>query len=354
MKRLPLVLGMVLFVVSFALAQRTVTGTVLDDQGEALIGANILVKGTAVGASTDFDGKYQLEVPEGSDVLVVSYTGYETQEITLGVSDIVDITMSEGVTLSEAVVTALGISREDKSIGYAVQEVDGEKLAQTKETNIVNSLNGQVAGVQIQGAPSTLGGSSRITIRGSNSFLGENQPLFVIDGVPIDNSGFARGTQQSGFGPSTAYDYGNTAQDIDPNSVAKMTVLKGAAATALYGQRGANGVILITTKDGAGQGKGLGITVNSAVTFDPGDQPDSSPASIRGWLYWPVQLPDSPSLRRMVQSYLAPAYAKDGAWGPRYDPNVQVRHWDSWDPASPNYKETRPWVAPDEWLRGVL
>ena len=352
MKKLSLVLGLMLFCISAMVAQSTVRGTVTDQSGEPLLGASILVKGTSVGTVTDLDGNYTLNVPAEGKVLVFSYTGFNTQEVEIGNQTVVDLSMQEGVTLTEAVVTALGIERDEKSIGYAVQEVSGDELAETRETNIVNSLQGKVAGVQIQGSPSAIGGSSRITIRGSNSFLGENQPLFVIDGVPIDNSNFATARQARGFNEvrgeaGTAYDYGNTAQDIDPESIASMTVLKGAAATALYGQRGANGVILITTKDGSGRkGKGLGVEVNSSISWDQVDnliphQQEYGGGAIN---------PGTPSgFNTVIQDgveYLYPTYSKDGSWGPKYDPNVLVRHWDSWDPDSPNYKETRPWGAP--------
>ncbi len=252
----------------------------------------------------------------------------------------------EGVTLEEAVVTALNISRDEKSLGYAVQQLDGSELAQSRETNIVNSLQGKVAGIQIQGSPSTLGGSSRITIRGSNSFLGNNQPLFVVDGVPIANNTITSNSQMRGFGGAQAYDYGNTAQDIDPESIKSMTVLKGAAATALYGQRGANGVILITTKDGSSK-RGIGIEVSSSLTLDEANNLIPHQQQYGGGN---ISSATSHGFNEVIQdgtTYLYPTYAKDGAWGPKYDPNVQVRHWDSWDPNNPaTYKQTRPWVAP--------
>lgn len=353
MKKLSLVFMLFLFAIGTALAQRTISGTITDQEGEPLIGANLLVKGTTTGTVTDIDGKYNLEVPDGNNMVVISYTGYATQELELGASNILDVTLSEGVLLTEAVVTALGITRDEKSLGYAVQEVDGDDLAKTKEVNIINSLQGKVAGVQIQGSPSTIGGSSRITIRGSNSFLGNNQPLFVVDGVPIDNSNFASSGTMRGFGTDSdgnrdnnPYDYGNTAQDIDPQNIKSMSVLKGAAASALYGQRGANGVILITTKDGSGQ-KGIGVEVTSSMTFDqvtnliPHQQEYGGGAIVSSTDH---------GFNEVIQdgtTYLTPIYSKDGSWGPKYDPNRLVRHWDSWDPDAPNYKETRPWVAPN-------
>ena len=346
MKRLSLVLMLALFVVGTTMAQQSVKGQVSDQDGLPLIGASILVKNTTTGTVTDIDGNYELTLTEDATILVFSYTGFQTQEVEIAGQSVIDVAMEEGVTLSEAVVTALGVQREEKALGYAVTEVKGDELAQTRETNIVNSLQGKVAGVQIQGSPSTIGGSSRITIRGSNSFLGNNQPLFVIDGVPIDNSQFSGSSQQRGFGGARAYDYGNTAQDIDPNSIETMTVLKGAAASALYGQRGANGVILITTKSGAGK-KGIGVEVSSSLTFDEVNNLIPHQQQYGGGAINPNTSHGFNEVVQDGQTFLYPAYSKDGSWGPRYDPSVQVRHWDSWDPDSPQYKETRPWVAPN-------
>ena len=343
-------LFLMLFASVIVIAQRSVTGVVTSTDGEALIGANILVKGnSAVGTVTDVNGKYSLNVPDGFDVIIFSYTGFQTYEATLGASNVMDVVMKDGVLLDELVVTALGISREEKSLGYAVQEVGGEELSNSRETNIVNALNGKVAGVQISGTPSTIGGSSRITIRGANSFLGNNQPLFVIDGVPVDNSNFATNRASRGFSavsgsPQNPYDYGNMAQDIDPESIESMSVLKGAAATALYGQRGANGVILITTKKGKGQ-KGFGVEINSSVSMDQvanliPHQDTYGGGSIAGT--------DSGFNEVIIdgETVLYPSYAKDGSWGPKFE-GQQVRHWDSWDPKASNFGETRPWVAPD-------
>jgi len=346
MKRFLLVFAMMLACAATMMAQRTISGTVTDDTGAPLPFANVFVEGTTVGTTTDIDGNYTLKVPEGATTLKVSYTGYADMSLDVTDSNTLNFAISEGVTLDNVVVTALGISRDEKSLGYAVQEVSGEDLSNARETNVINALQGKVAGIQIQGSPSTIGGSSRITIRGSNSFLGNNQPLFVVDGVPIDNSNFSTTGQMNGFGGSEAYDYGNMAQDIDAENIASMSVLKGAAATALYGQRGANGVILITTKDGRGQ-KGFGVEVNSSVGFDqvanliPHQQQygggATNPDTDHGFYEF---IEDG-------TTYLHPVYSKDGAWGPKYDPNRLVRHWDSWDPLSPNYGETRPWVAPN-------
>ncbi|CAL2085624.1 SusC/RagA family TonB-linked outer membrane protein [Tenacibaculum sp. 190524A02b] len=339
------------FVVQITFAQeKTISGTVSDESGP-LPGVTVLKKGTSQGTETDFDGKYSIKAKTG-DVLVFSFVGMKTTEKTVSASNTINVTMEGDNVLDEVIVTGLGMSKKEKAIGYAVQKVDGEKLAESREPNIINALQGSVAGVQIQGSASSLGGSARITIRGSNSFLGNNQPLFVVDGVPIDNSNFANSSQQRGFGGG-AYDYGNQASDIDPSNIASMSVLKGAAATALYGSRGANGVILITTKTGKGQ-KGIGVTYDASVSFDNAANLIPIQTMYGGGSTYPTVDADGFTTGRngfklFTQDgveYLAPNYGKDGSWGPKFDPNIMVRHWDSWDPASPNYKETRPWVAP--------
>jgi len=326
--------------VSFA-QEKTISGTVSDDSG-ALPGVSVVVEGTSKGVETDFDGKYSIKANQG-DVLTFSYLGYATSKETVGTGNTINVTLQEGSEMLEEITIGLGISKAEKAIGYAVQKVSGENINKAKEPNLVNSLQGRVAGVQIQGSPSTMGGASRITIRGSNSFLGNNQPLFIVDGVPISNAEYSSSGQQRGFGGGE-YDYGNAASDIDPSNVESMSVLKGAAATAVYGSRGANGVNLITTKSGRNQ-KGMGISFDSSVSFDQVRNLIPIQSTYGGGSMYPT---DS-GFKSFIQDgvgYLAPNYAKDGSWGPKFDPNRLVRHWDSWDPGSSNYKEVRPWVAP--------
>ena len=327
-----------------ALAQRTVSGTITDDNGEPLPGVNVVIKGTTTGATTDLDGNFRLSVGDNA-TLVFSYVGFETQEIEVGARTVLDLSMSGITELQEVVVTALGAERDKRSVGYSIQNVDGDDVEGSRETHLVNALQGQVAGVQIQGTQSSLGGSSRITIRGANSFLGNNQPLFVVDGVPVGNSNYSSSSQQRGFGEGAIpYDYGNAISDINPADIENISVLKGAAASALYGVRGANGVIVITTKKGKKK-KGLGVSVNSALTFDKVQNLIPHQQVYGGGAVKDTESEFIEFIENGI-SYLAPEYAKDGAWGPKYDPNVMVRHWDSWDPDSPNYGETRPWTAP--------
>lgn len=252
-----------LLVLNFSFAQQTrVTGKVSDLKNEPLPGATVLVKGTSRGTVTDVDGTYAIQAASG-ETLVFSFVGFETKEFLVGATTVVDITLSEGVALNEIVVTALGVERETKALGYSVQAIDGSQFTEARETNVINSLSGRVAGVQITNSSSGIGGSTRVTIRGESSLnINANQPLFVVDGVPISNNivgSSGRGNQET--------DYGNAAGEINPDDVASMTVLKGPAAAALYGSRAANGAILITTKSGKGK-KGLGVTINSNTTFD--------------------------------------------------------------------------------------
>lgn len=246
-------------------AQSTVSGVVTDgESGEALIGVSVVVKGTANGTTTDLDGKYTLELKSGDNVLLFSFVGYETTEVQVNGATTLNVPLAvSSIGLNEITVTALGISREKKSLGYAVQEVSGGNLDKAKDANFINNLAGKVAGVTIVGNPSGIGASSRITIRGERSLnINANQPLFVIDGVPISN-GFSGNSGRS----FQEADYGNGAGYVNPDDVESITVLKGAGATSLYGSRGANGVILITTKSGKNT-KGIGVSVNSSVMFE--------------------------------------------------------------------------------------
>ncbi|WP_240163546.1 SusC/RagA family TonB-linked outer membrane protein [Spirosoma taeanense] len=226
--------------------------------GTGLPGANVLIKGTDRGSTTNAEGEFTLNSPPNA-TLVVSYIGYKSIEVPVGTKSSINITLEEDASnLNEIVVTALGITREKKALGYAVQEVGGKQLTQARTTNFVNALSGKIAGVQVTGTNGSPGASSRILIRGASSIGSNNQPLFVVDGVPIDNSN---------FGSGTGVDYGNAAGSINPDDIDNVSVLKGPSAAALYGSRGANGVILITTKSGRGT-KGIGVSVNSNTAFD--------------------------------------------------------------------------------------
>jgi len=318
---------------------KQITGTVTSaDDGLGMPGVSVVVKGTTIGASTDIDGKYSLEA-EASDVLVFSFVGMVPQEVTLGSKTVINVVLeTESIGMDEVVVTALGVTREKKSLGYAVTELGGESITEGKETNIVNSLSGKVAGVNIRQA-NTMGGSANILIRGTASLMGNNQALFVVDGVPMDNSNTNTANQSSGRG---GYDYGNAASDINPDDVESVSILKGAAASALYGSRAANGVVLITTKKGTKKKNGIGVTVNSGITFNtinketmPEYQYEYGAGYSQDW-----------SFENALDGKTVVNTNDDASWGPKFDPNLNVVHWDALDPNAANYGETRPWVAP--------
>lgn len=253
-------------------AQRTITGTVTEEgSNEPLVGVTVSVKGTSKGTVTELDGTFSLKLSQNDKTIVFSAVGYLTREVEVSVSDIIDIAMRQDIIgLSEVTVTALGISREKKALGYAVQDIGGDALDKARETNFAAGLAGKIAGVQVVGNPSGIGSSARVTIRGERSLnINNNQPLFVVDGVPISNNivgSSGRSNQE--------VDYGNGAGMINPDDVESVTVLKGASAAALYGSRANNGVILIRTKTGKGK-KGIGVSFNSSLTFeDPLRLPD--------------------------------------------------------------------------------
>nr|MBI1229447.1 SusC/RagA family TonB-linked outer membrane protein [Cytophagales bacterium] len=244
--------GSVLLNPAFA-QSRSVAGTVLDENSDPIPGASVLIKGTTKGAATDLDGQFSLTLTAEENVLEISFIGYNKKEITVGNQSSITISLvPDAQALSEVVVTAFGMEREKKALGYTTQSVDGSKLADARQANIANNLSGRVAGVQIN-SNSMPGSGSHIVIRGSSSVSGNNQPLVVVDGVPIEQTDSRR--------------YGGGLSEINPDNIKEINVLKGATAAALYGSRAANGVIMVTTKDGSGT-KGIGVEINSNTTFD--------------------------------------------------------------------------------------
>lgn len=243
---------------SVAFAQeRTVSGKVVDPNGTGFPGVNVIIKGTATGTTTNADGEYRISVPDQSTVLVYSFIGYANQEVTVGSRSVLDITLQEDVTqLSEVVVTALGVERSVKALQSSVTTVSGDNFTQARENNLGNALSGRIAGVNVSKVSGGPAGSSRIVIRGNKTLGGQNQPLYVIDGVPMDNSGFGQAGLWGGR------DEGDGLTSINPDDIESITVLKGAAAAALYGSRAGNGVINVVTKRGSSK-KGLGIEFNS-------------------------------------------------------------------------------------------
>ncbi|RFS19396.1 SusC/RagA family TonB-linked outer membrane protein [Chitinophaga silvatica] len=238
-------------------ADTVVTGKVTDEKGAALPGVTVTVEGTSRGAVTDGSGKYTLQVPSGANALVFSFIGFTKQRVELAGNTTINVKLSEGSKgLSEVVVTALGVKRETKSLGYTVAELKGADLSQGKEANVANALSGKVAGVQVSRPASGAGGSSKVVIRGNNSLVGNSQPLYVIDGVPLDNQNYGAAGSTGGI------DFGDGISNINQEDIESISVLKGPNAAALYGQRGSNGVILITTKSGSAR-KGIGVKFSS-------------------------------------------------------------------------------------------
>ena len=347
MKKLLLIWVMVMTVFSSLFAQnsislRQVTGQVTSSEdGAALPGVSVSLKGTARGTTTGADGSYKISVGDGA-VLVFGFVGYKQQTISVGSQTAINIVLaSDASELNEVVVTALGLTRTKNSLPYAAQQIKGDELTRVRSGNAFSQLSGKVSGVQItQG--NSIGGSTNVVIRGSKSLTGNNQAMFVVDGVPIDNSVTNSTNQRTGRG---GYDYGNAAADINPDDIESMTVLKGAAATALYGSRASNGVIMITTKKAK---KGLGLTINSGLsvgTIDKTTFPKyqnqygagySDPYQKDGFFYFDANGDG--------QDDLVVPTSEDASYGTKFDGRM-VYHWDAFDPAGPNFQKAKPWSA---------
>ncbi|NNG09319.1 MAG: SusC/RagA family TonB-linked outer membrane protein [Arenibacter sp.] len=242
-----------------------VTGTVTDDLGDPLPGVNVVEKGTVNGTSTDFDGNYSINVSSKTGVLVFSSLGFSSKEVAIDGQSVINVGLEEDAELlGEVVVTALGIKKETKALGYSLTEVGGEELSTIKQTNAINALQGKVAGVNITQNATGAAGSSRVIIRGASSLSGDNQPLYIVDGIPIGNE------NNGSAGLWGGSDGGDGISSLNPDDIESVSVLKGGAASALYGSRAAGGVILVTTKSGKGQ-EGFGVELSSSVTFDAVD-----------------------------------------------------------------------------------
>ena len=237
--------------------KKKISGTVQDSKGISLPGVSVIVKGTTTGTVTDNNGAFTLSVPTDAKIIAFSFVGMKEQEIIIGENKTFNVTLlEETIGIQDVVVTALGIKRDKKALGYSVQELGGESLSQAKEANMANTLSGKFAGVQVTRAGNGAGGSSRVIIRGANSLAGSSQPLYVVDGIPIDNGNVKAPTNWGGI------DYGDGISNVNPDDIETISVLKGPNAAALYGQRGSNGVVLITTKNGKIL-KGIGVKFSS-------------------------------------------------------------------------------------------
>ena len=242
----------------------SISGTVVDAYGP-VIGASVIIKGTTTGNITDLDGKFTLEGVKNGDVIQISYVGYVTQEIVYNGQVSIDVTLKEdSEQLEEVVVTALGLKREEKALGYAMTELKGDDLKAANSISPIAGLQGKVAGVDIAASDGGIFGATKIQIRGASTMGDNNQPIYVVDGVILDND--ISGNDDLNWGQDSN-DYGNELKNLNPDDFESVSVLKGAAATALYGSRGLNGAVIITTKSGKA-GSGLGVSFSQSVGID--------------------------------------------------------------------------------------
>lgn len=312
-----LTLSLLLSVAAWSQAVR-LTGQVKNVQGEPVPFATITVKGTSEAVSADQSGNFTISAPRGS-TLVVTAASFQTQEISVGEQTTIPITLIGDSNLQEVVVTALGIRRTEKALGYSVSKVDPDALVQKSEPDMLKGLQGKVAGVDIRTSQGTPGAATRIQIRGNNSFYGNNQPLIIVDGIPYSNDQVTTSNQTTG---GTGYSSGIS--NLDPNDIATMNVLKGSSAAAIYGSRGSNGVVVITTKSGSAlRGrKGLEVTAKSSVSFEK-----------------IANLPDYQNLFGAGSQF---GYSNsNGSWGPAFRDQDSIAAW-------PDYKTAFPDLFPSD------
>jgi TonB-linked SusC/RagA family outer membrane protein len=298
-----------------ALGQREISGTITsEDDNLGIPGAKVKIKGTVVGTVSDLDGKYSITITSDKDTLVFSSPELETAEFAVGIDNVINVVLKlKSKTAEEVVVTALGIKRSEKSLGYAVSTVSGDAIRNSNQTNVVNSLNGVVAGANVTQSSGAAGSSSSVVLRGFSSLTGNNQALFVIDGVKINNSESALGGESADNTESVSFS--NRGIDINPDDIESLTVLKGGAASAIYGIDGANGVIVITTKKGkANTGGKISVSAGSSVTVSQVNKmPELQTKYAQGW----------------DGDYYGPETGESTSWGPRMD---QL----GYDPSTPN------------------
>ena len=308
MKRLTLMLACFFISMGLAIAQnKQASGTVTDEKGEPVIGASVLAKGTTAGTVTDLDGKFTLNIPTNVSTLVIKYIGYTELEVSAGTNLNVMLT-PDTRALEEVVVTALGITRQEKTLGYSATTVKGDELSAERNTNVLSSLAGKVAGLQIQSSSSDPGAAKTVIIRGFGSINGSNQPLYVVDGVPLQDNLLQNASLQDLTARTTGQSVALAGiSNISADDIESMTVLKGAAATALYGSRAANGVIVITTKKGQ-----RGENQNFTVEYNGGMQ-----ARVVSYL---------PTFQNKFGEgwYGGQTFIENGSWGPRLDGSMQV------------------------------
>lgn len=340
--------GLLMCIITATGQTRSVSGKVSDENGTPIDGASIQIKGSSSGTVTDAQGYFKISA-KPTDVLVFSATNFGAKEVKVAEQAIINIRLErQTAVIDEVVVTALGIKRTRNSLPYAAQTVNGDEVSKTRSASFIGGMSGKVSGLEIR-QNNTLGGSTNVVIRGSKSLVGNNQALFVVDGVPVDNSNTNTSDQTRGRG---GYDYGNAASDINPDDIESINVLKGAAASALYGSRAANGVVMITTKKGK---KGaLGITVNTGMTWGAIDKSTfakyqhsygagygryyDTQVDPKGWFFNIDVNGDG------IPDLVTPT-TEDASWGYKFDPSLMVYQWNAFDPSSPYYGKATPWVA---------
>ncbi|PTS88521.1 SusC/RagA family TonB-linked outer membrane protein, partial [Flavobacterium sp. HMWF030] len=321
--------------------ERAVTGTVSDNAGMPLPGVSVLVKGTKSGTQTDFDGKFSIKAST-NQILVFSYIGMKTQEVAAN-SSLINVKLGDAAQELEGVVvtTALGVKREKKSLGYSSQLVTAEQVNSSPTNNFLNNLSGKVAGLEVK-TNSNFGGSTNIVLRGVKSITGNNQALIVIDGVAVSNANLNDTDSQNG---KQGFDFGNAASDIDPNNIETINVLKGAAATALYGSQASNGAIMITTKKGK-KNTALGVSVSSTVSvgaIDKSTMPRYQTQYGEGYAGEDSSY-SSPGLFGDPNA-LVSSTGDDASYGNKFDPSIMVYQWNAFVLGNPNYGKATPWVA---------
>ena len=333
-----LVLVVALFAPFAMMAQEiNVSGTVTSSEdGLPMPGVSIIIVGTQSGTSSDFDGNFSISANTG-DQLQFSFIGFSNKSVAVTGATLNVVLDPDAAALDEVVVTALGISREKKSLGYATQGVKSEDLMAANSVDAMSSLSGKVAGLTVSGQ--NFGGSQNILIRGASSFSGSNQPLFVVDGIPISNENFNTTSTQNGSG---GYDYGSMSNDINSYDIENVEVLKGSAASALYGSRGQNGVIMITTKQGKSGKKSFSVDINTGITFESlAILPDLQTSYGGGHGFDDVTVDGT--------QYQAVQYAVDESWGPKYEGQQVIHWWGAEDYAQglTSAPVTGAWKAPD-------
>ncbi|MFT4152553.1 SusC/RagA family TonB-linked outer membrane protein [Parafilimonas sp.] len=337
---------LLLFTGIVALAQSKVSGTVKDQNGDPVPFATVNLKGSKITVAADANANFTISAKSG-DILVVSAVGIDSTEITVGNDPVITVTVnrSSGSITDVVVTTALGIKRNRNTLPYAAQTISGSDVSNNRSFDIAQSMSGKIAGLQISQS-NTLGGSTNAILRGYKSITGDNQALFVIDGTPVNNNNTNSSSQQAGGG---GYDYGSPISDLNPDDIASITVLKSAAATALYGSRASNGVILITTKKGSDN---LSVTLNIGVQksyidkstfpkyqneYGAGYGPFYDDGT--GFAPWFYGYTGEQGLGPLVPT------TEDASYGAAFDPTLMVYQWDALDPTSPYYQTERPWVA---------